>query len=386
MRFLLWALFGLTACTTSSEEQLNVNLLIQQATEAFQAGNYHHAIHLSDSALALNKNTADAHFMRGRVFFELQQWEHAESAYLNVIMLNPDYSGVQHNLGNIYYGQRQYRKALTQYIQATDRSTSPRSWHAVGATYQALHELDSAALAFDHAIRLDTLYVPVYTSFGDLLEQQGRYSEALKYTMTALEMRPDHLPDQLRQARILLRLGHIDEAIALLQFIIPRYPHHSEPRYILGQAWQQSGFPNQSSKIFEAAESLRVMEQRLGMLANAAETQSTNFQTQIDYAIALRQAGRLQLALKKYLVAQALRPDNWNLQFHIATIEADLGEFEHAQKRLTRILDADSSYALAWLSLVDIYTATNQPSLAEQAWQEAVRMRPDHPAIRQFRE
>ena len=54
----------------------------------------------------------DAHFMRGRIYFELQQWDNAEAAYLAVINIERDYPGVRHNLGNIYYGKRQNRQAL----------------------------------------------------------------------------------------------------------------------------------------------------------------------------------------------------------------------------------------------------------------------------------
>ncbi len=367
-----------------SDRQPDVTQFILRGNEAFQVGDYTGALRFADSALAHNSNSSDAHFLRGRIYFELEQWDHAEAAYLAVIDLEPDYPGVRHNLGNIYYFQRQYRSALTQFIQATKNSTSANSWHAAGVVYNALSQPDSAAAAFEQAIRLDSLYGPVHTSFADFLEEQGNYPEALERSRIALAIRPDHLPDLLRQGRLLLRLGHLDEAIALLQPIITGYPHHAEPRYLLGQALQQSGFLEQSAKFFSEADSLREIEQRRGQLASAAETQPANFQAQVDYATALRRSDHLEESLKRYLIAQALRPDNLDLQFHISTLEADLGNLAKAERRLLRILTADSSYVLAWLSIGAVYEKTNRAALATDAWQQAARINPDHPAVQQF--
>lgn len=377
---ILLMLFG----CTPSDRQPDVTQFILRGNEAFQAGDYTGALEFADSALTYNRKSSDAHFLRGRVYFELEQWDHAEVAYLAVIDLEPDYPGVRHNLGNIYYFQRQYRDALTQFIQATRSSTSANSWHAAAVVYNALSEPDSATAAFEQAIRLDSLYGPVHTSFADFLEEQGNYLEALEHSKIALAIRPNYLPDLLRQGRLLLRLGHLDETIALLQPIITEYPYHAEPRYLLGQALQQSGSLTESAELFSEADSLREIEQRRGQLANAAETQPTNFQAQVDYATALRRSGHLEESLKRYLMAQALRPENLDLQFHIATLEADLGNPVNAEERLLRILAVDSSYVLAWLGLGEVYRKTNRSILAKDAYGQAARINPDHPAVQQF--
>lgn len=381
--YVQFLLLAVISCNPSTR-QTDVAGLILQGSEAFQIGDYTGALNLADRALTVNQNSSDAHFIRGRVYFELEQWDHAETAYLAVIDLEPDYPGVRHNLGNIYFGQKQYRSALAQFTQAIRDRTSVRSWHALGAVYGALSLPDSATSAFKKAIALDSLYGPAYTSLADQLEQQGNYSESLNQTKMALMIRPDHVPDRLRQIRILLRLGYINEAATLLQPLIAEHPYHAEPRYLLGQVLQQSGASDQASKRFQEAESLRVMEQERGQLANAAETQPNNFQAQVDYAVALRQTGHLEEALKRYLIAQALRPTNLNLQFHIATLQVDLGNLKHAEKRLLQLLQSDSSYVLAWISLSNIFENTGRTVMAQEAWQEALRLDPDHSAVRQF--
>ena len=373
----------LSACS-SPDSNPNVAALIQASQEALKLRDYHEALSLADSALTLDDRSADAHFMRGRVYFELQQWDNAEAAYLAVIKIERDYPGVRHNLGNIYYGKQQNRQALDQFIQAVDDSAAAMSWHAVGAVYNVLSEPDSAVAAFRQAIVLDSLYAPAHSSLADWLEQQGSYSESLAHTRIALSIRPNHLADQVRQGRLLLRLSRSEEAVPLLQDIVARYPHNAEPQYVLGQALQQLGESSRSSLILAKADSLRAIEQAAGHLANTANRQPTNFQAQVDYATALRRSGNTEEALKVYLIARALRPNNINLQFHIANAKMALGSFEEAEQELLHILVIDSSYVLAWLSLGEIYAKTNRTSLAREAWQKAVLIDPDHPALQRL--
>lgn len=384
MRIHVLAIVLILSACSSRDSHPDVAELIQASQEALELRDYRRALSLADSALALDDRSADAHFVRGRIYFELQQWDNAEAAYLTVINIERDYPGVRHNLGNIYYGKRQNRQALGQFIQAVNDSAAAMSWHALGAVYDVLTKPDSAVAAFRQAIVLDSLYAPAHTSLADWLEQQGSYSESLVHTRIALSIRPNHLADQVRQGRLLLRLGRSDEAVPLLQEIIDRYPQNAEPRYILGQALQQLGQTDHSSRILAKADSLRAVEQAAGHLANTANRQPTNFQAQVDYATALRRSGRTEEALKVYLIARALRPNNIDLQFHIANAKMALNRLEEAEQELLNILVTDSSYVLAWLSLGEIYAYTNRTSLAREAWKKAILTDPDHPAVQRL--
>lgn len=384
MRIRVLAIVLILSACSSPDSHPDVAELIQASQEALELRDYREALSLADSALALDDRSADAHFVRGRIYFELQQWDNAEAAYLTVIDIERDYPGVRHNLGNIYYGKRQNRQALGQFIQAVNDSAAAMSWHALGAVYDVLSKPDSAGAAFRQAIVLDSLYAPAHTSLADWLEQQGSYSESLVHTRIALSIRPNHLADQVRQGRLLLRLGRSDEAVPLLQEIVDRYPRNAEPRYILGQALQQLGQSDHSSRILAKADSLRAIEQAAGHLANTANRQPTNFQAQVDYATALRRSGRTEEALKVYLIARALRPKNIDLLFHIANAKVALNRLEEAEQELLNILVTDSSYVLAWLSLGEIYAKTNRTALATEAWEKAVLTDPDHPAMQRL--
>ena len=366
------------------QDQADVSSLIRLSQQALELRDYHTSLSLADSALSLNSHSSDAYFLQGRVYFELQQWDKAEIAYLTVIDLEPDYPGVHHNLGNIYYGQRAYQRALSEFLKSIQNHPSAMSWHATGSAYQALNQYDDASSAFRESITLDSLYRPAYSSFADMLEQQGRFSESLKFTERALQLEPNHFADQVRLARLLLQFGNVERTIALLEPLVHKYPYDAESRYILGQALDRQGFSNLARSLLMESDSLRQLDQRAGLLANVAETQPQNFQAQIDYAIFLRRSGKLHLAMTRYLIAQALRPNNVNLQFHLATLETDLDELESAEHRLNRILNADSTHVLAWLALQQVYQKSGQLTDAGNALERAIKIDPNHPALVQF--
>jgi len=367
-----------------TEPQPDVSDLIQSSRQALESRDYFQSLNLADSVLTLYHNSSDAHFLRGRIYFELQQWDLAEAAYLIVLDLEPDYPGVHHNLGNIYYSQRNYQSALSEFLLAVQDRPSAMSWHAAGSAYHALNQLDNASSAFKQSIATDSLYRPVLTSYADLLEQQGRHLESLKYSQLALQLEPDHFPDKIRLARLFLSSGQLDEVITLLKPLLPQYPNDAESRYILGQALDRQGFSQQSRSLLLKSDSLRQMDQRAGQLANIAENQPKNFQAQIDYAIFLRSSGKLHKAMTRYLIAQALRPNNMSLQLHLATLEIDIDDLEHAEKRLHRILAVDSSSVVAWLALEQVYSKTQRFYEAKDAIKQAVRINPNHPAVKRF--
>ncbi len=103
MRVLAFAILLIFFGCTSSDRQPDVTLFVLKGNEAFQAGDYTGALKFASSALVHNRNSSDAYFLRGRVYFELEKWDQAETAYLAVIDLEPDYPGARHNLGNVYY-------------------------------------------------------------------------------------------------------------------------------------------------------------------------------------------------------------------------------------------------------------------------------------------
>jgi predicted TPR repeat methyltransferase len=98
----------------------------------------------------------------------------------------------------------------------------------------------------------------------------------------------------------------------------------------------------------------------------------------IDKAIALHRAGRLEEARRLYDQILAADPGNASVWHFLGVLQHQSGDSEVAVENLTRALDLDPRYADAWNNLGNIYRETNQYDAALRAYERAVEIVPRH--------
>lgn len=352
-----------------------------QANKALLARAYHEALSLADSAFALDKRQSDAQFIRGRVFFELGQMAESQDAYETLLAWTPDYPGAHHNLGNAFFAQKQYQAALAHFRREAAARPAPNSWHAMGATFEQMALSDSARTAYLQAVTVDANYAPGFASLAELYEKEGRFEDALKHAERAMDLQPGRAHNHYLVGLMLFRLQRFQEAVPHLNQAAASSPWDYSARYTLGQALQRMGRTSEAQEVLVRANDVRAAEQQIARLGVNARDQPTNFQHQLNYANALRDASRLDEALTAYLVALALRPHNLELQNNIATAFMQRGDTTEALARYQRVLALDSTFVVAWVNLGWHYANTNRMQQAVQAWATAARHGPDHPAV-----
>jgi tetratricopeptide (TPR) repeat protein len=85
--------------------------------------------------------------------------------------------------------QKELDQALTEYQQALAlRPESPEALHKMGLLLDQLGRFQDAVLAFQKAVELDPGEVLYHQSLGFALESAGRRSEAVKCFKRALEL------------------------------------------------------------------------------------------------------------------------------------------------------------------------------------------------------
>ncbi len=109
-------------------------------------------------------------------------------------------SAIYNNIGNVYFGMREWRKALKAFQQGLDIKESNRhprihvSYTNVASAYENLNVLDSARIFYQRSIQSkkrvfnDTAYqlISVYGSYGVLLQKMGEHDLAKEYFDEAL--------------------------------------------------------------------------------------------------------------------------------------------------------------------------------------------------------
>ncbi|NND73218.1 MAG: tetratricopeptide repeat protein [Rhodothermales bacterium] len=349
---------------------------------AYSARDYAGALALTDSLARSGSPGADVHFLRGRIFFDIHEYDKSIESYEKVVDIETEYAGVHHNLGNAFFQKRQYRQAQENYEEEIQNHPAALPWHALGGVYEALGVADSARMAYDRAIQIDSTYIPAYASMADWFEREGMFEEGLEYAERALAMDRENAHLLFTVGRLRQTLGDSEAAGRVLTKAIEKEPWNYGAMFQLAQAFQALGESDDASRLLQTADRIRNEQSAIDLLANSARSQPESFEKQIAYANALRKSRRLEEAVSAYLIAANLRPGNLSLQNNIATLLLELGHPEQALSRYEQIIRADSTFGETWLNLAAYYSRLGDDVNAKRAWDKAVQYAPDHPVVK----
>lgn len=196
-----------------------------------------YAIVALKSALKVNPEDANAHYLLGNIYYDKRQYEPAIKNWEKALELNPKFPTVWRNLALAYFNKKKDSKKAVEHME--------KAFDLDKTDNRVLMELDQLykRLRYPHEDRLRLLEeYPDLTSKRDdlvlehitLLNQLGRNHEAKELLDSHIfhpwEGGEGKVPAQYQAARVELakkamRDGLYDEAIPLLEECL-EYPHH----------------------------------------------------------------------------------------------------------------------------------------------------------------
>ena len=133
--FLLSGLPGAHAgLVPSAKDRSQGDALFQQATTAYQGGDYAGALHLLEQADALKPDQADAWNLRGVVYLKQRAYDKAGAAFARSVEIDPTLWAAQFNLAEVAFQQKNYARARTVFdrlLAQTDRYKAGNKWELV---------------------------------------------------------------------------------------------------------------------------------------------------------------------------------------------------------------------------------------------------------------
>ncbi|MGB3638684.1 MAG: tetratricopeptide repeat protein [Rivularia sp. (in: cyanobacteria)] len=118
--------------------------------------------------------------------------EQAESAYRQVLSMQPNHPDALYGLGMV--GQQQGELKEAEKLLGAAAQIQPDSvkiWFALGNLHQLQGQLPEAEDAYKQAIALRPDAVSIYNNLGYALQQQSKWSEAITCYQKALELQPN---------------------------------------------------------------------------------------------------------------------------------------------------------------------------------------------------
>jgi len=358
---------------------------VEQASAALQNGSLIEVLALADSLDIVQSNQVESSILRGRVFFDMGMLAQAESSFVTVLDRAPNYPGLRHNLGNVYYFKKEYRRALEEYLKEPSLPTDPRTWHAISGAYFELGKLDSALVAVANSLRIDSGYGPALVSSSDYKSQRGDYEQALTDLRAAGARGASSSSFRLKLAKLENLAGDSNTAVALLMELVQGEPWNYSVIFELAGAFRRLGEEEKAQSLFLAADAARKDAQPVELLERIVASQPLDFEKRVSLANAYRDQTRFEDAIPHYFAAIRLRPNNLELQANVATVFLQSGNEQEAIARFRSVLLADPNNVTSLLNLSIYFIGKNEKDKAKQLFDRAEQVAPRHPALGKIR-
>ncbi len=205
--------------------------LLEQATERFELGDYHGAIHLVDELIEAGRAYADAHHLRGLAYQMLGRPQMALAEFDQALAKNPHYVEALIHRGIVLAELGRSEDAEAAFARARD---------AGGQERQGIAGHDAAKLANLHA------------RLGEAYYEAGALGRAIDQYHAALELGPAFHDLRYRRGRLLLEAGRSLEARDEFEYLVDARPGWPRAQAALGLACYVAGDAATARGIWEA--------------------------------------------------------------------------------------------------------------------------------------
>jgi tetratricopeptide (TPR) repeat protein len=232
-----------------------IRQVVQQATLAFEAGNYQEAETLLLQIVDRTPTYANVYNMLGFISGQRNAPEKAVTLFRRALSLNPKYTEARLNLVLTLAGMGAYDQAAQEAatLETQEPADSQRlglgvrgrlaNAHAdLGRKYHELGLYAEAVAEYDKALRLCPTFPDLHNRRALSCRELGQYAEAKASVLRALELKPDYVEAHVNLGVLHQKLGNLTEAVKTWERALQFDPKHRLARIYLKQA-MPSGTP-----------------------------------------------------------------------------------------------------------------------------------------------
>lgn len=235
---------------------IEVRQMLQQATAAFQAGNYDEAEALLLQIGDRTPTYANVYNMLGFIAGQRNAQEKAVALFRRALSVNPNYTEARLNLVLTLADMGAYDQAEQEAtkLEAVEPLGSPRlslgvrgklaNAHAdLGKRYHELGLYAEAIAEYDKALRLCPTFPDMHNRRAVSCRELGQYAEAKGSLLKALEIKPNYVEAHVNLGVLHQKLGNLTEAVKSWEHALQIDPKHQLARIYLRQATSQGTAP-----------------------------------------------------------------------------------------------------------------------------------------------
>ena len=179
-----------------------------------QAGRLDLAEEIFRRVLAIEPESADAHFNLATVLLEQGKLDQAIACYENLVRLKPDDAQAFNNLGNAWRQRGDPEKAVQCYRRALELDPrEARAENNLGLALQAMGRVEEGIACYQRAIQKRPDFAGAHYNLAGAWRDQGRLGAAAACYEKALALEPDFLEARYNLGNAYKEQGRLEEAI-----------------------------------------------------------------------------------------------------------------------------------------------------------------------------
>jgi tetratricopeptide (TPR) repeat protein len=215
----------------------------------YRAGREAEAIEALTAAIALQKDFAQAYYLRAAIYRSLDQLDEAETDLLQALALRPEIEEARSALIDLYLQRKQTRKALKYVEEEIDKEPQdPMPYLHLADVHRTAGRHDEAIEAVNLALEQDPNLPEAYMQLGELWLEEGMrrgdhiaFDKAITALDSAAKMNPDSGRAALALGRACLAVGDEERAFSELGRAAEATPIQAEAHRLLGDLYQARG-------------------------------------------------------------------------------------------------------------------------------------------------
>ncbi len=321
-------------------------------------------------------------------------------AYQQVVALDPKRIQAYARQATLHLNAGEKNKALVVLKQMTDANpNSAEGFRQLGAIHFERGDEKLAERYFRRTLQLDSSDERTIGTLTSLLEQQGRYSEAIQVFIEALEARPEDPSYMLTMAQLYLKDGDDKSAEAYIEQLRSSDPDNAS---YIARAYMEINLHQRAIKELEQVlvrrpdmQSERLLlaylyqdqkqwDQSLTHLAKVPKDSRFYLKAQSSIGFALQQTGRLDEArqvLKQALSLATGDQDVARLYRNLASACAKSGKFKEGLRLLDDAIRQHPDLTELWEAKAGLLVEAKRGPEAIATLKRVLKKKPNDPGL-----
>jgi len=344
-----------------------------------------------------NQPAADAWILAGVEAKECGDIARARQFFQQGLAMYPGDPIIRFNLGQMYFYEKDYDRALAIWQLLGDTLSDPLLFHVQALAAHHKKDLASAERLIRKAIALDGRKAEYYDFLGVILHEKGARADAMKYFKKALEINPALQSAQMHFAASVKSGNEMRKAIEQARARIAACDTGcAEARLAAAILYYHAGEITQAAAVLEKIPDNERDERTLRHQAlfyrllhewdraiNCLETARKNFvvepQTEYDLVECYLQAGLYQQATALLSQLVPKRPDDaWRLYYQLGYACIEQNRLDEAERYLQKSMALKKDYTPSQGLLAFVYNRQGRLGEARTLWEKTLDADPSN--------